>query len=80
MISFRKGFHFHSYKTVQEREYLDFKDEELGITSKDEIRVCKVCGKTQVLDIHCLGLNPPEYVESWYEVKENSWRVDDETS
>ncbi len=73
MISFRKGFHFHKYETVQEREYLNLQHEDLGITLKEEIRVCKKCGKTEKLDIHCLGLNPPEYVESWQEIKENSW-------
>lgn len=74
MISFRKGFHFHKYETVQEREYLNPQHEDLGITLKDEIRVCNACGKTEKLDIHCLGLNPPEYVESWQEIKENSWK------
>ena len=74
MISFRKGFHFHKYETVREREYLDPHHEDLGITLKDEIRVCKKCGKTEKLDIHCLGLNPPEYMESWHEIEENSWR------
>ncbi len=73
MMSFRKGFHFHKYETIQEREYLNPQHEDLGITLKDEIRVCKKCGKTEKLDIHCLGLNPPEYVESWQEIKEHSW-------
>lgn len=74
MISFRKGFHFHKYETVQEREYLDPHHEYLGITLKDEVRVCKKCGKTEKLDTHCLGVNPPEYMESWHEIKENSWK------
>ena len=32
-------------------------------------RVCTVCGKTQEMEMHCLGLNPPDYVMFWYDVK-----------
>ncbi len=28
-------------------------------------RTCEDCGKHQVMDAHCLGLNPPEYIYSW---------------
>lgn len=73
-LSFREGLHFHNWEIVQERKYLDYKHEEMGLTLKDRIRVCKKCGKTEKLDIHCLGLNPPEYVESWHEIKKDSWR------
>jgi len=76
-LSFREGLHFHSWDIVQEREYLDYKHEEMGLTLKDRIRVCKKCGKTEKLDTHCLGLNPPEYVESWHEIKKDSWRKED---
>ena len=27
-------------------------------------RVCE-CGKKQYLDVHCLGMNPPEFVRTW---------------
>lgn len=39
---------------------------EIGMPSKDATRTCDDCGKHQVQDIHCLGLNPPEYVETWF--------------
>lgn len=76
-LSFREGLHFHNWEIVQERKYLDYKHEEMGLTLKDRIRVCKKCGKTEKLDTHCLGLNPPEYVESWHEIKKDSWRKED---
>lgn len=76
-LSFREGLHFHSWDIVQEREYLDYKHKEMGLTLKDRIRVCKKCGKTEKLDTHCLGLNPPEYVESWHEIEKDSWRKED---
>ena len=29
-------------------------------------RICSKCGLWQQEDIHCLGLNPPEFVINWY--------------
>jgi len=33
---------------------------------QDSTRVCRHCGKSQLLDVHCLGMNPPAYVKTWY--------------
>lgn len=42
--------------------------EELALPLKHETRTCRKCGKTQWLDVYCLGLNPPRYVKSWFNV------------
>lgn len=44
--------------------------ERLAIPTEEGYRKCKRCGKVQVEDVHCLGLNPPEYVVSYYNRKE----------
>ncbi len=31
-------------------------------------RFCIECGKKQELDVHCLGLNPPQYIKKWYTI------------
>lgn len=36
-----------------------------NLISDDMYRICEHCGKLQKLDIHCLGLNPPEYIREW---------------
>lgn len=41
--------------------------------TKPATRECRHCGKFQVEDIHCLGLNPPEYITTWNtKVNENT--------
>ena len=32
-------------------------------------RVCVSCGKRQERHDHCLGLNPPEWVQEWRDVE-----------
>jgi hypothetical protein len=39
------------------------------------IRACKHCGKKEELDIHCLGLNPPEYVRTWLPVSAARYNI-----
>ncbi len=34
----------------------------------DDHRWCTVCGRKQWRSQHCLGLNPPEYIYTWYDV------------
>lgn len=31
-------------------------------------RTCDWCHKKQKLDVHCLGLNPPEFIKTWYDI------------
>ena len=53
---------FHSWE-VTEGKY-----NQLGLVEPGHSphrRVCRVCGKTQIMEIHCLGLNPPDYVIEW---------------
>lgn len=40
----------------------------LAIPTQEASRTCRCCGKTQVEDRHCLGLNPPQYDSTWYTV------------
>lgn len=69
MFSFRKGFHIHRWITLQKASYRTEKERELRLTTVPEIRACKVCGKSDFLEIHCAGLNPPVYFEDWIEIK-----------
>lgn len=57
------GFHQWRYTPTQYRTPLD---ERLAIPLKEGERVCEHCQKRQIEDIHCLGLNPPEYHTSWH--------------
>lgn len=43
---------------------------DLGIFLVDKQRSCtrKGCDCVEEEDVHCLGLNPPEYVHSWHRV------------
>lgn len=41
-------------------------DMRIGVASIDGYRICRSCGKKEILDVHCLGLNPPTYVESYF--------------
>lgn len=34
-----------------------------------EYRMCLKCGELQEVDIHCFGLNPPEYIKEWNKVE-----------
>lgn len=52
----------HSWKYSEPvKEYYDFD----YVCEIEEQRVCVRCGKQQIKDVHCLGLNPPKYVEIW---------------
>ena len=56
--------HLHKWKYVP-AVFENDRQERLGIAVENATRTCSVCGKTQSQDIHCLGLNPPEYVYTW---------------
>ena len=68
MFSFRKRFHIHKWITLQEVFYRTGREEEMGLTTTPEIRTCKVCGKSEYLEVHCAGLNPPTYFKDWIEI------------
>ena len=57
------GLHKYIYT---EPVYRNYTEERLGITLRPATRVCQCCGKSQAQEIHCLGLNPPEYCKFWY--------------
>lgn len=40
-------------------------EKRIGIAKVPAQRVCKYCGKVEHQDIHCIGLNPPEYLYIW---------------
>ncbi len=58
-------FHFHQWEDYTDSEYASGTDEYLGVIKTPATRTCKICGKKQVQDVHCLGLNPPSYTTSW---------------
>lgn len=45
--------------------YSNFQAELLGLPEKESTRTCSVCKKHQAQDVHCLGLNPPDYTYTW---------------
>jgi len=59
---------FHKWKYTP-ATYRTPLDERLSIPLTPSKRVCKICGKTQEEDRHCLGLNPPEYYSRWITVQ-----------
>ena len=56
---------FHDWETTP-AVYLDAQAERLAIPTQPATRTCRCCDTHQVEDRHCLGLNPPEYVSTWY--------------
>lgn len=51
-------------------EYDNEMSERLGITKVPATRTCSCCNKLQHQEIHCLGLNPPEYITTWRTVNQ----------
>ena len=58
-------FGFHNWGNYTEAKYGDFRSEMLAIPIEYATRTCSCCGKKQYEDVHCLGLNPPEYYKQW---------------
>lgn len=42
--------------------------ERLAVPTQTKQRRCVHCDALQEEDVHCLGLNPPEYVTRWFNV------------
>ena len=61
---------WHSWGRVVPPTYRHPRDEYLALTSTPAMRACQRCPQDQHRDDHCLGLNPPEYVQTWYNVSE----------
>jgi hypothetical protein len=40
--------------------------EYLQMASQPATRTCTRCPKKQVEEVHCLGLNPPQFLRSWH--------------
>jgi hypothetical protein len=50
----------------------DWKITKRGLAGEEfdgAIRLCKKCGKRQRLNIHILGHNPYNFVETWVDIK-----------
>ena len=58
-------FHFFHTWIYIEATYKTEQDKLLGITLKNRLRTCTKCKKVEYSSIHCLGLNPPKYIEEW---------------
>ena len=58
----------HKFNTIRIAKYDSCTDEVLGLPSISEQRKCSRCDLTQKLDVHCLGLNPPQYVKTWIKI------------
>lgn len=52
--------------TVTDAVYESAEWERISIALKEATRECTCCGKLQIRDRVCLGLNPPEYFDTWY--------------
>jgi hypothetical protein len=61
-------FHFFHRWIYTPAVYSDAISETLGIPHIPATRTCSVCNKLELQDIHCLGLNPPKYHFTWYQV------------
>lgn len=55
----------HDWYITQHAVYPSETAERLGISTQNTERACTRCGREQYEDVHCLGLNPPEYVRTW---------------
>lgn len=62
-------FHVHDWHYMAPKHFAVPNAEELCIESAPATRKCAKCGKTQYRERHCLGLNPPEYVVCWYDLR-----------
>jgi len=63
----RKSHRLHLHKWVYDAP--PYINELVAIRESQATRTCSICGKEQVLDEMCLGLNPPKYVKNWRTVK-----------
>jgi hypothetical protein len=60
-----KKLHFHRWEYTP-AVYADLQSQVIGLPLKPAGRSCSVCGKVQVEEVHCLGLNPPQYTKIWF--------------
>lgn len=66
ILAWVKSLHLHSWDYKEETYLPGIYSEELCLEATPATRTCSCCGKVQVRERHCLGLNPPEYTESWH--------------
>ena len=62
-----KVFHIHDWKETPAVHYDGPWSERLCMEKTPATRVCSKCGKSQVRERTCLGLNPPKYIVEWYD-------------
>lgn len=65
-------FGLHKWVYENGRSYVDYYIENLWLNpkmvdldNKEPQRKCECCQKEQILEMHCLGMNPPEFVYYW---------------
>ena len=66
LLKFACNIGIHNYKVIHKTDY-----DNIGIPDGNygSLRQCSRCFNLQEEDVHCLGLNPPDYVHSWYDKK-----------
>lgn len=60
----KRLFHVHKWKYT-DATHFNSQAELLAVELTPATRECLTCGKRQVRERHCLGLNPPDYVDTW---------------
>ena len=63
----KKFFHLHEW-IIHEAVYQSDAARQMRITIRPELRRCRSCGAVDILEVHCLGLNPPKYIVHWVTV------------
>ena len=56
---------FHKHKWSYNSLVNEIDRDRIDSPSILETRECGCCGKKQILESNCLGLNPPEFYEEW---------------
>jgi len=64
-------FGFHAWRETP-AVYASEAERRLALAEVPAKRTCQRCGKVQFEMVHCLGLNPPQYVSSWGNYAERS--------
>lgn len=64
-------FHRHNWWEYQDETYYQYNKQniDLALEKTPRKRLCAKCGRIQIRERFCLGLNPPKYVDDWIDVK-----------
>lgn len=75
MITIGELMHKFGYCYWEEFAANEFWGTHMIIQTRYLHRRCRICGKVQHQDVHCLGLNPPEYVKTWHDGAKEAYDV-----